>query len=61
MAPGGSSKVVSQKVPRREGDSGFPGLDAGPETVGADVGADVGGAGGVDGVGETEVVGGTEL
>jgi chromosome segregation protein len=49
MAPGGSSKVVSQKVPRREGDSGFPGLDAGPEAVGAD--------GGIAG---TEVVGGNE-
>ncbi|MGH9097334.1 MAG: hypothetical protein ACRDWB_07910, partial [Acidimicrobiales bacterium] len=54
MAPGGSSKVVSQKVPRRQGDSGFPGLDAGPEAVGTEVGD------GGNGV-ETEVVGGTEL
>jgi chromosome segregation protein len=54
MAPGGSSKVVSQKVPRRQGDSGFPGLDAGPEAVGTEVGD------GGNGI-ETEVVGGTEL
>jgi chromosome segregation protein len=51
MAPGGSSKVVSQKVPRREGDSGFPGLDAGPEVVGVDGG----------GVAGTEAAGGNEL
>jgi len=53
MAPGGSSKVVSQKVPRREGDSGFPGLDAGPEAVGSNLED-------ADTVGETEVVGRTE-
>src|SRR5665811_15649 len=51
MAPGGSSKVVSQKVPRRQGDSGISSLDADPAAVGGDVGDS----------GDDEVVGRTEL
>jgi len=51
MAPGGSSKVVSQKVPRRQGDSGISSLDADPAAVGGDVGDS----------GDVGVVGRTEL
>ncbi len=44
MAPGGSSRVVSQKVPRREGDPDVSPLDPEPRTVPGDAGDGTAGA-----------------